>query len=297
MTIQAMNTVAAAPSAPTTRRRRVASRGVLYVVVIALALTFMFPFLWTVLSSLKTPLELMAWPPTIIPRTLEWQNYPEVFNQGPFGQFILNTFIITGLATFGQVFSSLIVAYGFSRLRWPGRGFLFGLCLSTMILPAQVTIVPLFLLFRQLHWIDTYLPLIVPYYTGTAFSIFLLRQFILTLPYDLDEAAIIDGAGRMGILWHIILPNTGSAIATVTIFAFMGHWNAFLEPFIFLNTPTKFPLGVGLRYLSSVIQAPGLPKDNLLMAGSVMMTTPILILFFLAQEYLVQGIATTGLKG
>ncbi|MFH1086876.1 MAG: carbohydrate ABC transporter permease [Chloroflexota bacterium] len=297
MTVQATRRVAAAPDAPVIRRRLPVGRGVLYAAVIGLALMFMFPFLWTVLSSLKPALELMAWPPTILPRTLQWQNYPAVFDQGPFGRFIVNTFVITGLATLGQVFSSLIVAYGFSRMRFPGRGFLFGLCLSTMILPAQVTIVPLFLLFRQLRWIDTYLPLIVPYYTGTAFSIFLFRQFILTLPYDLDEAAIIDGASRMGILWRIILPNSGSVVAAVTIFGFMGHWNAFLEPFIFLNTPAKFPLGVGLRYLSSVIQAPGLPKDNLLMAGSVMMTTPIIILFFLAQEYLVQGIATTGLKG
>ncbi len=273
------------------------ARGLLYAVIVLLSVVFMFPFLWTILSSLKTPLELMEWPPTLIPKEVVWDNYPAVFREGPFGRFIWNSVVITGLATLGQVLSSLIVAYGFARLRFPGRDVLFGLCLSTMILPAQVTIVPLFLLFRQLKWIDTYLPLIVPYYTGTAFTVFLLRQFILTLPYDLDEAATIDGASRMGILWKIIVPNCGSAIATVTVFAFMGHWNAFLEPFIFLNTPAKFPLGVGLRFLTSIIQSPGLPKDNLLMAGSVMMTAPIVVLFFLAQEYVVQGIATTGLKG
>lgn len=273
------------------------TRLLLYVVVVSLSIVFMFPFLWTLVSSLKSPLELTRWPPTIIPQEIVWDNYPAVFREGPFGRFIWNTIVITVTATFGQVVSSIIVAYGFARLRFPGRGALFGLCLSTMILPAQVTIVPLFLLFRQLQWIDTYLPLIVPYYTGTAFTVFLLRQFILTLPYDLDEAATIDGASRLGILWKIIVPNCGSAIATVSVFAFMGHWNAFLEPFIFLNTPIKFPLGVGLRFLTSIIQSPGLPKDNLLMAGSVMMTAPIVVLFFLAQEYVVQGIATTGLKG
>lgn len=273
------------------------ARLLLYVVVVSLSIVFMFPFLWTLVSSLKSPLELTRWPPTIIPQEIVWDNYPAVFREGPFGRFIWNTIVITVTATFGQVVSSIIVAYGFARLRFPGRGALFGLCLSTMILPAQVTIVPLFLLFRQLQWIDTYLPLIVPYYTGTAFTVFLLRQFILTLPYDLDEAATIDGASRLGILWKIIVPNCGSAIATVSVFAFMGHWNAFLEPFIFLNTPIKFPLGVGLRFLTSIIQSPGLPKDNLLMAGSVMMTAPIVVLFFLAQEYVVQGIATTGLKG
>ncbi len=272
-------------------------RVLLYVTILSLSIVFMFPFIWTLMSSLKTPLELMKWPPTLIPQQIAWDNYPAVFREGPFGRFIWNSVVITGLATLGQVMSSLIVAYGFARLRFPGRNALFGLCLSTMILPAQVTIVPLFLLFRQLKWIDTYLPLILPYYTGTAFTVFLLRQFILTLPYDLDEAAIIDGASRMGILWQIIVPNCGSAIATVSVFAFMGHWNSFLEPFIFLNTPAKFPLGVGLRFLTSIIQAPGLPKDNLLMAGSVMMTAPIVVLFFLAQEYVVQGIATTGMKG
>jgi multiple sugar transport system permease protein len=279
------------------RFKALISRTLLYVIVVSFSIAFVFPFLWTLVSSLKSPLELTRWPPTIIPAQIVWDNYPAVFREGPFGRFIWNTVVITGLATFGQVLSSIIVAYGFARLRFPGRGALFGLCLSTMILPAQVTIVPLFLLFRQLNWIDTYLPLILPYYTGAAFSVFLLRQFILTLPYDLDEAATIDGASRMGILWRIIVPNCGSAIATVAVFAFMGHWNAFLEPFIFLNTPIKFPLGVGLRFLTSIIQSPGLPKDNLLMAGSVMMTAPIVVLFFVAQEYIVQGIATTGLKG
>jgi len=274
-----------------------AGRAVLYVVVIGLSLMFMFPYMWTIGSSLKSPIELMKWPPTILPSEINWANYPQVFEQGPFEYFIMNSVIVAALATFGQVMSSLVVAYGFARLRFPYSGFLFGLCLSTMILPPQVTIIPLFIMFRKIHWIDTLYPLIVPSYFGSAFAIFLLRQFIMTIPYELDEAAIIDGANRVNILWHIIIPNCGPAISTVTIFAFMGNWNDFLGPYIFLNTPKKFTLAVGLRFLTTTSTGAGLPKDNMMMAASVMMTMPIIILFFSAQEYFVQGIVTSGIKG
>jgi len=276
---------------------QVIRRCVLYVVVILTSVMFMFPYFWTVGSSLKSAIELMAWPPLLLPRKLHWQNYPQVFIDAPFADFAKNTALVTASATLGQVMSALVVAYGFARLRFPGRGFLFSLCLSTMILPPQVTIVPLFLLFRRLHWIDTFYPLIVPSYFGNAFSIFLLRQFIMTIPYELDEAAIIDGASRLSILWHIVIPNSGPAIATVAVFSFMGHWNAFLGPFIFLNTPTRFTIPVGLRYLRHIPTGPGLPRDNILMAASVMTTVPVIVLFFVAQEYFVQGIVTTGIKG
>ncbi len=277
--------------------RAATRRTLLYILVVLLSLMFMFPYFWTVGSSLKTPIDLMEWPPTLIPKSIQWQNYPQVFIDAPFGRFLWNSTFVTVLATIGQVFSALVVAYGFSRMRFPGRGFLFGLCLSTMILPPQVTIIPLFLLFRRIHWIDTFYPLIVPSYFGSAFSIFLLRQFILSIPYELDEAAIIDGASRLSILWHIIIPNSGPAIATVAVFSLMGHWNAFLEPFIFLNTNTKFTLPIGLRYLVTIPTGPGLPRDNVLMAASVMTTFPVIALFFAAQEYFVQGIVTSGLKG
>jgi multiple sugar transport system permease protein len=297
MTSLAQPTGAIAKQARGHRTRRVTRRALLYTITILFSVMFMFPYFWTIGSSLKSPLELMRWPPTLWPRVAQWANYPEVFIEVPFTNFILNSVFVTVLATLGQVLSAVIVAYGFARLRFPAREMLFGLCLSTMILPAQVTIVPLFLLFRQIHWIDTFYPLIVPSFFGGAFSIFLLRQFIMTIPYELDEAAIIDGASRLSILWHIIIPNCGPAIATVMIFSFMGNWNAFLEPFIFLNTNTKFTLPVGLRYLTRIPTGPGLPKDNILMAASVMMSTPVIMLFFFAQEYFVQGIVTTGIKG
>ncbi|MBC7077428.1 MAG: carbohydrate ABC transporter permease, partial [Synergistales bacterium] len=190
-------------------------RVMLYFIVILTSAMFMFPYFWTVGSSLKTPIELMAWPPTLFPTKLQWENYAQVFIDAPFADFLMNSAFVTIFATIGQVLSAIIVAYGFARLRFPLRGFLFGLCISTMILPPQVTIIPLFLLFRKIHWIDTFYPLIVPAFFGNAFSIFLLRQFIMTIPYELDEAAIIDGAGRLSILWHIVIPNSGPAIATV----------------------------------------------------------------------------------
>jgi multiple sugar transport system permease protein len=295
--LSAQSMTGASSAARRRRTVRVVSRALFYAVIILFSVTFVFPYFWTVGSSLKTPLEIMRWPPSILPLAPQWGNYPEVFREAPFALFIYNSLVVACLATLGQGLAATIVAYGFGRLRFPGRGVLFAICLSTMIIPEQVTIVPLFLLFRKIGWIDTFYPLIVPSFFGGAFSIFLLRQFIMTIPYELDEAAIIDGANRLTILWKIIVPNCGPAISTVTIFAFMGAWNSFLEPYIFLNTNTKFTLSVGIRYLNTIPTSNSLPKDNLMMAASIMMTAPIIILFFVAQEYFVQGIVTTGIKG
>ena len=184
------------------------------------------------------------------------------------------------------------------RFRFPGRDILFAVCLSTLILPPHVTIIPLFVLFRSLHWIDTFLPLIVPsFFGGGAFTIFLVRQFIMTLPIEIDEAALMDGASRLGILFRIILPNSGPVLATVAIFGFIGHWNQFLEPLIFLNSARKYTVPLGLWFLRAQEGQAGLPKDNLLMAGAVLATLPIIIVFFIAQKYFVRGIAMSGLKG
>ncbi|MFH1084494.1 MAG: carbohydrate ABC transporter permease [Chloroflexota bacterium] len=259
---------------------------------------FMFPFFWTVSSSLKTPVELIDIPPKLLPGAFRIENYATAWTGVRFGRFFINSAIVTSTSLVGAVVTSFLVAYGFARFRFPGRDFLFGLCLSTMILPVHVTIIPLFVLFRRLGWIDTFKPLIVPsFFGGGAFAIFLVRQFIMTLPIELDEAALIDGAGKIRILWRLILPNSGPALATVAIFAFMGHWNEFLGPLIFLNTTSKYTVPLGLWFLRAQGGEPGLPRDNLLMAGAVMATAPIVIIFFLAQKYFVQGIAMTGLKG
>lgn len=286
---------------PTPASRKWMGRAGMYLLTITLSAMFLFPFFWTVSTSLKKAVELIAYPPTLLPQQLMWENYTRIWNVGmsiSFAQFFLNSTIVTGLALIGQVLTAFLVAYGFARFRFPGRNFLFALLLSTMILPPHVTIIPLFVLFRQLHWIDTFLPLIVPsFFGGGAFTIFLIRQFIMTLPRELDEAALIDGASRISILWRIILPNAGPVLATAAIFGFIGHWNQFLEPLIFLNSARKYTVPLGLWFLRQQEGVAGLPEDNLLMAASVLATLPIVIIFFLAQKYFVQGIAMSGLKG
>lgn len=270
----------------------------LYTFAILTAIAFSLPFFWTVSSSLKTAAEIRQVPPTFWPEEVRWLNYSDVFRLAPFARFIWNTVIITALAMVGQILSSAAVAFGFSRFRFPGREALFFLLLSTMMLPWQVTIVPQFLLFRYLDWINTFLPLIVPsYFGGGAFFIFLLRQFFATIPRDLDEAAKLDGASSFRIFWNIILPLSGAALATVAIFSFLQHWNEFIGPLIFLNTEDKFTLSIGLRYFIDNPFESDEPREAILMAASLIVALPSLILFFMAQKYFVRGIATTGLKG
>ncbi len=270
----------------------------LYTFAILTAIAFSLPFFWTVSSSLKTAAEIRQVPPTFWPQEIRWLNYSDVFRLAPFAKFIWNTVIITALAMVGQILSSAVVAFGFSRFRFPGREALFFLLLSTMMLPWQVTIVPQFLLFRYLGWIDTFMPLIVPsYFGGGAFFIFLLRQFFMTIPRDLDEAAKLDGASSFRVFWSIILPLSGAALATVAIFSFLQHWNEFIGPLIFLNTEDKYTLSIGLRYFIANPFESDEPREAILMAASLIVALPSLILFFMAQKYFVRGIATTGLKG
>jgi ABC-type glycerol-3-phosphate transport system permease component len=270
----------------------------LYAIAILTALAFSLPFFWTVSSSLKSAAEIRQIPPAFWPAELRWVNYADVFRIAPFAKFIWNTTVITLLAMIGQIISAAAVAYGFTRFRFPGRETLFFVVLSTMMLPWQVTIVPQFLLFRYLDWINTFLPLIVPsFFGGGAFFIFLLRQFFMTIPRDLDEAAKLDGASSVRIFWNIILPLSGPAIATVAIFSFLQHWNEFIGPLIFLNTEDKFTLSIGLRYFMVNPFESDEPREAILMAASIIVALPSLILFFVAQKYFVRGIVTTGLKG
>ena len=270
----------------------------LYVLAILTALAFSLPFFWTVSSSLKTAAEIRQIPPTFWPQEIRWANYPDVFRLAPFALFIWNTVIITSLAMIGQIISAAAVAFGFTRFRFPGREMLYFLVLSTMMLPWQVTIVPQFSLFRYLNWLNTFMPLIVPsFFGGGAFFIFLLRQFFMTIPRDLDEAAKLDGASSVRIFWSIILPLSGPAIATVAIFSFLQHWNEFIGPLIFLNTEDKYTLSIGLRYFLSNPFESDEPREAILMAASLIVAAPSLILFFVAQKYFVRGIVTTGLKG
>ena len=283
------------------RLTKTLNRSILYLLAITLSIMFMFPFFWTISTSLKTPVELIDYPPKLFPAEIQWGNYAEIWIVGlnySFSQFFLNSTYVTVLALIGQVISAFLVGYGFARFRFPGRNFWFAVCLSTLILPPHVTIIPLFMLFRSFHWIDTYLPLIVPsYFGGGAFTIFLVRQFLMTLPTEMDEAALIDGANRLDILLRILLPNSGPVLATIAIFGFIGHWNQFLEPLIFLNTASKYTVPLGLWFLRFQEGQAGLPKDNLLMAAAVLATLPIVVIFFTSQRYFVRGIAMSGLKG
>jgi multiple sugar transport system permease protein len=288
------------PSVRSVRMQKVVGRTLLYTVAIIASLLFMLPFVWTVLSSLKTSGELFLYPPTWFPAVPQPQNYVEVFNLVPFGQWTVNTLIVALISTFGAVLSAALVGYSFARFRFPGRDILFMLTLSTMMLPVEVTLIPLYLLFAKIRWLDSFKPLIVPsFFGGGAFLIFLMRQFIMTIPKDLDEAARIDGAGYLRIFWQILMPLSVPALATAAILTFMGHWNDFLQPFIFLNDKSKFTLAIGIKYFQEVAgNVDSMEhRENLLMATSVMMTAPIILLFFVAQRYFVRGIVMSGIKG
>ncbi len=280
--------------------RRTLGRGVLYVIAIVSSAVFMFPFVWTILSSLKRSAELFLFPPTWFPEVPQFQNYPQVFEIVTWGAWTWNSVLVASVATFGSVLTAALVGYSFARFRYPGRNPLFLLTLSTMMLPVEVTLIPLYLMFAKIGWMDSYKPLMVPsFFGGGAFLIFLMRQFFMSIPIDLDEAARIDGAGYLRIFWQILMPLSVPVTATAAVLTFMAEWNSFLHPFIFLNTKSKFTLAVGIRYFQSVavVTDDTEPKYHLLMAASVMMTLPIIVLFFLAQRYLVQGIVMSGIKG
>ena len=287
----------------TARFRRYGWRTLVYAVIIIGAVVSMFPFFWTVVSSGKAVNELYRYPPTFWPAEPRFlANYQQILTDFPFGRWFINSFYVTFMALLGTIISATLVAYGFARFRVPGRDAFFFVTLATMMMPVEVTLIPTYLLFKEFNWIDTYYPLIVPaWFGGGAFNIFLMRQFILGIPFDLDEAAKLDGASSWRILWQIIVPLCKPAIATMATLGFIGHWNNFLQPLIFLNSEEKYVVAVGLRYLqTAVTQGSAVvsrPQDHLLMGAALMVALPCLILFFLGQRYFVQGIVTTGIKG
>jgi multiple sugar transport system permease protein len=273
-------------------------RTLLYLVVFLLTIVFFGPFIWSVLSSLKGPTEIYVFPPTLFPESPRWSNYVTVWQQVPFARFYGNTIIITVVALVGAVAASTLIAYGFARFEFPGRNVLFMIVIATLILPEEVTLVPRFILFRELGWLDTFLPLTVPYFFGTnAFFIFLLRQFMMTIPRELDEAAEIDGANSFRILWSILLPSLMPALATLAIFSFLFNWNDFIHPLIYLRSTDKYTLSLGLRFFQQAAETGGEPQEPYLMAASLMVTIPPILLFVFAQRYFVRGIVLTGIKG
>lgn len=281
-----------------TMARRDLSPLLSYAYMTLLGVLFIFPFFWTLASSLKSASDIYIYPPIWIPSVLHWENYPRVFALVPYSQWFLNTLIVVTLSTAGVVLSSAVVAYSFARFRYPGRDLLFLLTLGTMMLPAEVMLIPSYLLFKELGWLNTLRPLWVPgWFGGGAFYIFLLRQFILGLPRDLDEAAIVDGASYVQIFRRILLPLMKPGLVTVAVIQVIGSWNDFLGPLVYLTSPGTFTLAVGLRYFDVTPSQPGVPEFHLLMAAVVMGTVPVILLFLVAQRYFVRGIVMSGLKG
>lgn len=259
-------------------------------------IVMMVPFAWLISSSLKSPQDIFVIPPEWIPADPQWSNYKEVMSALPFPTYLMNTLIITFGALIGQVASAAVSAYSFARLRWPGRDLIFGIVLATIMVPYTVTLIPTFILFNKFGWLDTYLPLIVPFwFGGGAFNIFLLRQFFRTIPLELDESARLDGASSWRIFWEIVLPLSKPAIAVVTVFGFLSHWNDFFGPLVYLNSADKRTLALGLSALQGL--AWGRDATHLVMAVSVIMIAPIIVLFFLAQRTFIEGIVLTGIKG
>jgi multiple sugar transport system permease protein len=273
-----------------TSRRNVVSTTLLYVVLIAGALIMVFPFVWTVVTSI-TPGATLTTTPKLIPDNPSLSPYFDLFDRVPFAQVIVNSLIIAGAGTVLQLITSAMAAYVFARMPFRGRGAVFVLYLATMMIPFQVLIVPLFAEMKALGLINTYLGAILPT-IASAFGVFLLRQAMSTVPYDLDQAATIDGAGHFRIFFQIMLPLIRPALATLLVFAFLGTWNSFLWPLIILRTPLMQTLPVALTSLQGEFAT----QWDLLMAGSVISILPMFALYIFAQKYIVQGVAGTGLK-
>ena len=268
--------------------------GILQIVMTIVLISFLVPTFWMISSSLKASTEIFVHPIKWIPTDPKWENYVKIFQLLPFARFAWNTFVVTGLAVLGTVVSSMMVGYAFARLRWPGRQFWFGLMIATMLLPEVTTMIPRFLIFRELNWVDTFYPLIVPYWLGvSALYTFLVVQFLRGIPMELEEAALIDGANRFQILTQILLPLSKPVIATIAVFSVIQHYNSFLEPLIYLNSMDKWTLALGIRALNDS----NVQNWELVFAGGTLMLVPVLLLFIFAQRYFVQGITMSGFGG
>ncbi len=277
---------------------RVLSKLAISAVTAIVSLIFTLPFLWMLSTSLKTDPQVYHIPPIWIPTPLRWANYPEGLTYVPFALYFGNTLQYCLGTVLGVILSSAFCAYGFARLQWKGRNALFYIVLGTMMIPFQVRMIPLYLIFKRLGWLNTYLPLIVPSFTGSAYFIFLLRQFFMTIPVELSDAARIDGASEVGILLRIILPLSKPALAVIGLFQFMDAWNDYMGPLIYLRDTEKYPIAMGLEQMRahSMNVAQPLVWPHL-MAASAVVTIPIVIIYFFTQRTFVEGITLTGVKG
>jgi multiple sugar transport system permease protein len=278
------NAGAAGPSGLSSRRNQDRfAKGVAYLVCSLVALAFIFPLYWMVTTSLKTDVEIFLVPPSLFPADPQWQNYPASTEYIPFWQYMANTLLICALTIIGTVISCSLIAYGFARVRWPGRNAVFIVYLSTIMLPVQVTMIPLYIFFRQVGWVGTMWPLVVPAFFGNALYVFLLRQFFMTIPNELTDAARIDGANALG----------KPALATVALFTFVAAYRDFLGPLIYLTEQDQWTISLGLKMFQNMYGA----QWQLMMAAATLTMVPTVILFFLTQRTFIEGIALTGIKG
>lgn len=273
--------------------RRRATIVITFAVLSVGAIMYLIPFFWMLSTSLKTQDQVYDYPIKWFPNPIEWSNYKAIFEEAPFLRYTINTIILTVVGVAGSVIGSAAAAYGFARFRFRAREPLFMLMLATMMVPIWVTVVPSYIMFAKFGWIDTYLPILVPAFFAAPFNTFLLRQFFLGIPLELDEAAKIDGAGSIRILFTIILPLAKPALMIVGLFAFLAYWNDFLGPLIFLQTQSKYPLSLGISNFVSA-QSQNFPY---MMAAAMFSMVPCLALFAVAQKWFIQGVVITGVKG
>jgi ABC-type glycerol-3-phosphate transport system permease component len=268
---------------------------VAYIVLVLMSIVSLAPFLWMITTSLKNQKEIFIFPPKWIPSVFQWKNYQEAWHAGglDFGLMFYNTLLIVVPVTFFTVLVSSLAAYAFARINFVGRNLVFMVLLASMMIPHAVSLVPQFILFKTLGWLDSLKPLIIPGLFGNAFAIFLIRQFFLTIPGELEDAAMIDGCSRFRIWWQMFLPLAKPAVATLTVFTFQGVYNDFIGPLIYINSQDKFTVQLGLAAFNGVYQT----RYDLLMAASVFTLLPIIIIFLFAQRYFIQGITMSGLKG
>lgn len=275
--------------------RRFPLRTVLiFIFLVAGSVLFLLPLWWMISTSLKSMQEISQYPPTFIPEQFHWSNYLETWTAAPFTRYTLNTLLLTFFAVTGNVLVNAFVAYGFAKIRFRGKKLWFSVLLSTIMIPGFVTLIPQYVLFSKLGLVGTYYPIIIPQFLGSAFYIFMLRQFYLTIPTELSEAARIDGAGHFQIWYRIILPLSKPGLAAIAIFAFNGAWNDFLGPLLYVNDESLYTLQIGLQSFRGSMQT----QWNYLMAGSVIVLVPMIVLFFLFQRYFIEGMnLTAGTKG
>jgi multiple sugar transport system permease protein len=278
------------------RKKKLSARlgaGLIYLTLVGVAVVLLVPFAWTISTALKTPQQALRVPPEWIPSPVVWENFVTAWTAKPFAVFYRNSLIVAGLNIIGQIVSCSLVAYGFSRLRFPGRDALFLIVLGTLMIPFQILIIPRFVLFKYLGWLDSLLPLIVPKLFAGAFNVFLLRQYFMTIPFELDDAAKIDGCNHFDIFWRIILPLSKPALGAVMVFEFLESWDDFLGPLVYINKESNYTVALGLNAFRNDYF---MEWNIFLAAAAVAMAVP-LVIFFLAQKYFIQGVALSGSGG